>query len=64
MVKEAQGRPTRFPERVAMRVPPGWRHRIAEAAEDVGMNTPEWLRFVVRHALEAAERKQRTGGAS
>ena len=62
MVKEAKGRPTRFPERVAIRVPPGWRHRIAEAAVDSNQNAPEWLREVIRTALEARER--RAGGAS
>ena len=66
MVDGQQARPVRFPERVSVKVPPGWRDKVDKAAEAADMSPAEWLRYTLRNALEASRqaRERRAGGAS
>ena len=49
----------RMPRRIGLRVLPGWPRRIERAAERADTTPPEWLRDVVRRALETSERLHR-----
>lgn len=59
------GRPARrirLPDKIAVACPPGTRQRIEAAAEHDGMTPADWLRRVLRLALEAARKRQARGG--
>ena len=45
-------------------MPAGWLARIDRAAEAGGFGRAEWLRALVRRALESAERAERRRKAS
>lgn len=49
----------RFPERVGCRLPTGWRTRIEKVSAQTGRSPAEWLRDLIRRALESAERAER-----
>ena len=46
---------TLFPEAVYLRLPPGWKERIDQAAEKRGMGTSEYLRGIIRRSLARSE---------
>lgn len=58
----AKRRPTRLKARLTDKIgiacPPGTRDRIEAAADFDGMTPAEWLRAVIRAALEAARKRQ------
>lgn len=50
------GRKVRFPERANLALPAGTLARIERAAADRGEAPTEWLRGVIRRALDAARK--------
>lgn len=46
-------------EQLNIRVRQGWTKRINAAAAEADKSKGEWLRSIIRRALEAAERRQK-----
>ena len=53
-------RPVTYPEQVAVRLPAGWRARLAALAERDQRGLGEYLRNLMRKHLESAERDDRS----
>lgn len=49
----------RFPDRLSCRLPAGWRQRVEDAAARNGQSPAEWMRALIRKALDAAARADR-----
>lgn len=47
-----------FPEALSIRLPNGYLEKIDLAAADAGMSPPEWVRHVIRRALDADRKKR------
>ena len=49
-------RAIRYPDKVGLSLPPGWGDRIEAAADDSA--PADWLRHLIRNALEAARKPE------
>ena len=54
---------TRFPENVCVKAPRGTRERLERAAAFEHQAPAEWLRAVLRRALDASRKRQARRGA-
>ena len=48
----------RYPDRLAVACPPGWRERAERLAREADMALPEWIRAQIRKAFEADRKKR------
>ena len=53
----------RYPDKLAVACPPGWRAKVERLATDADMSPAEWLRRLIRKAFEADRKaRARKGG--
>ena len=55
---------TAYPERTGLSLPPGSLAKIDTQAASAGQSRGDWLRAIVRRALESAERQGRRQSAA
>ena len=49
----------RYPDRVSVRLPRGWRERIERMADEAERTPASWLRDLLRRALDSGDRAER-----
>ena len=53
-----------YPQSFHLKMPDGWRARIDRAAAADGYSANDWMRAIVRKALDASERQARRNRAT
>ncbi len=48
-----------YPDTLTVRLPPGSRDRVVAQAAASGQSPADWLRAVIRRAVESAERRRK-----